>query len=137
MNALNQPHAAALEVHMRLQPIAVVFALACLGTSNACTRSPSARAGAAPAPVVTKLEVENQGFLDMNIYVMRDAGVRQRLGTATGNSKTTLTIPEAVMRIGATQLKFVADPIGGRRASVSSSIIVNPGDIVTLRIPPG
>lgn len=121
---------------MRLKPTAIIFALACLGTS-ACTRSQSPRAGAAPAPLVTKLEVDNQAFLDMNIYVLRDGGARLRLGTATGNSKTTLTIPDMVMLSGATPLKFVADPIGGRRTSVSSSVIVNPGDIVTLRIPPG
>lgn len=121
---------------MRLKSTAVIFALACLGTS-ACTHTQSGRAGAPAAPAVTKLEVDNQGFLDMDVYVVREGGARQRLGTATGNAKTTLKIPESVMRIGATQLKFVADPIGGRRASVSSSIIVNPGDIVTLMIPPG
>lgn len=120
---------------MRLKTSAVILAFACLGTTVSCSHPKSGQAAAAPA--VTKLEVDNQGFLDMNIYVMRDGGARQRLGTAIGNSETTLTIPETVMRSGVTQLKFIADPIGGRRTSVSSSIIVNRGDIVTLRIPPG
>lgn len=120
---------------MRLKTSAVILAFACLGTSTACSHPQSGQV--APAPAVTKLEVDNQGFLDMNIYVIRDGGARQRLGTATGNSQTTLTIPETVMLLGPTQLKFLADPIGGRRTSVSSSIIVNHGDIVTLRIPPG
>lgn len=121
---------------MRLKPTAIIFALACLGTS-ACTRSQSPRAGAAAAPLITKLEVDNQAFLDMNIYVIRDGGARLRLGTALGNATTTLTIPESVMLSGGTPLKFLADPIGSRRTSVSSSIVVNHGDIVTLRIPPG
>jgi len=37
---------------------------------------------------------------------------------------------------GLTPLRFVADPIGGNRASVSQEITVAPGDTVVLMIPP-
>ncbi len=37
------------------------------------------------------VQVDNQGFLDMNIYAVRSSQ-RLRLGTAAGNSKTNLTI---------------------------------------------
>jgi hypothetical protein len=38
---------------------------------------------------------------------------------------------------GLTPLRFIADPIGGRRASVSQEITVSPGDTVVMTIPPG
>ncbi|MFL5477864.1 MAG: hypothetical protein ACJ79X_02490, partial [Gemmatimonadaceae bacterium] len=61
---------------------------------------------------------------------------RVRLGIANGNGKTNLRIPSVLMS-GLTPLRFVADPIGGRRASVSQEITVAPGDTVGLLIPPG
>jgi hypothetical protein len=82
----------------------------------------------------TVLQVDNQGFLDMAVYASR-SGQRIRLGTATGNSKTNFTIPPSIVS-GLTPLRFVADPIGGRRASVSQEITVAPGDTVVLTIPP-
>ncbi|MDQ6871057.1 MAG: hypothetical protein M3037_03485 [Gemmatimonadota bacterium] len=83
----------------------------------------------------TVVEVDNQGFQDMDVYAVR-SGQRWRLGLATGSSKTKLTIPPTMVS-GLTPLRFIADPIGGRRASVSQEITVSPGDIVVMTIPPG
>ena len=82
----------------------------------------------------TVVEVDNQGFVDMTIYAVRSSQ-RFRLGLATGNSKTRLTIPRSVSG-GLSTLRFIADPIGGRRNSVSQEITIAPGDIVVLTIPP-
>jgi len=82
----------------------------------------------------TIVQVDNQGFLDMNVFAVRSSQ-RLRLGTATGNNRTNLTIPPAIIS-GLTPLRFIADPIGGRRASVSQEITVSPGDTVVLTIPP-
>lgn len=98
----------------------------------ACGRGQSVRRADAPRTI---LEVDNRGFADMTVYVI-NAGQRIRLGTATGNSTTKLTIPPSVLT-GARQLQFLADPIGGRRTAVSDQIYVSPGDQVTLTIPPG
>jgi len=87
---------------------------------------------AAPRTVV---EVDNRSFSDMDIYLI-DGGQRVRLGMATGNTKTKLVIPSTYVS-SARQIRFVADPIGGTRASVSDQIYVDPGDEVTLVIPPG
>lgn len=81
----------------------------------------------------TVLEVENQGFPDMTVYAAR-SGQRIRLGIATGLSKTKFTIPSSLLS-GVTPLRFVADPIGGNRASVSHEITVSPGDTVMMTIP--
>lgn len=84
----------------------------------------------------TTLEVDNQANLDMNIYVVRSSGARERLGTATAHTRTTFTIPERLI-FGLTPLRFMADPIGGSRTPVSQEITVQPGDNIVLRIPPG
>ena len=82
----------------------------------------------------TVVQVDNQGFLDMAVYVVRSSQ-RIRLGTATGNSKSSFRVPAGIVS-GLTPLRFIADPIGGTRASVSEEITVAPGDTVGLTIPP-
>jgi hypothetical protein len=80
------------------------------------------------------LQVENRGFADMVIYAV-SGGQRVRLGIAGGNSTNSFTIPRSLMK-GAGPLRFLADPIGGRRTPVSEDMVVQPGDVVTLTIPP-
>jgi hypothetical protein len=110
----------------------LVFASLFLGVA-ACSSLPLG-SGASNEKQPTVVEVDNQGFLDMTVYAAR-SGQRVRLGIATGNRKTDLTIPSYLIS-GLTPLRFVADPIGGRRASVSQEITVAPGDTVGLMIPP-
>lgn len=126
------------ENQMRFRPVALALALSCLGTAAACSRNGSAGAGGVANPqAATILTVDNQGALDMDVYVTRaPVGQRVRLGTAIANTKTNLVIPPEVVFGPATSLRFIADPIGGTRRSVSSEILVNPGDNVTLQIPP-
>ena len=113
--------------------LTMVLVLASLAVSGACSQNKNPDETAEPVPP-TRLRVENQAFLDMTIYVYRSSQ-RIRLGTATGNSVTRLTIP-ANLIFGATPLRFQADPIGGSRAPISSEITVAPGDEVVLTIPP-
>jgi hypothetical protein len=80
------------------------------------------------------VRVENQGFSDMVIYAVTGAQ-RVRLGLATGNSTQSFTIPNYLIR-GAGPIRFLADPVGGDRTPVSEEITVQPGDIVSLTIPP-
>ncbi len=80
------------------------------------------------------VQVQNQGFSDMVVYAV-NAGQRIRLGLATGHSTRMFTIPRHLIR-GAGAIRFLADPIGGNRTPVSEEMTVNPGDLVTLTIPP-
>ncbi len=123
---------------MRFKPVAFMLALTCLGAAAACTRTSSMGAGGVATPAeVTTLNVQNQGSLDMDVYVTRSpVGQRIRLGTATANSTTKMKIPADVLLGSSTSLRFIANPIGGTRRSVSSEILVNRGDEVTLQIPP-
>jgi hypothetical protein len=88
------------------------------------------------APVRTVLKVENQGFPDMNIFVVPEGSNRVRLGTVTGNSNGYFTLPGYLLR-GIKELRFQALPIATPRGPVSQSIVVTPGDTVVLMIPPG
>lgn len=114
---------------MKLKSIAFALLLAGIAACNTLTRGSGTTAQNPP----TVLEVDNQGFQDMDVYVLR-FGQRLRLGLATGIHKTNLTIPSSLVS-GLTPLSFVADPIGGRRPSVSQEITVAPGDTVVMTIP--
>ncbi len=100
--------------------------MACAGrSSNDSEPSPNAPA---------MLQVENRGFADKGIYAISGAQ-RIRLGLATGNSTRAFTIPNTLLR-GSSVLRFLADPIGGNRTPISEEMTVQPGEIVSLSIPP-
>jgi hypothetical protein len=86
-----------------------------------------------PTPA-TSLRVDNEGFADMTVYAARSAQ-RVRLGLAPGHTNRVFTVPQVLIN-GLTPLRFIADPIGGARPSVSEEITVAPGDSVVLTIPP-
>ncbi|HEX9704372.1 MAG TPA: hypothetical protein VGA20_03940 [Gemmatimonadales bacterium] len=87
-----------------------------------------------PAPrAETMVRVENQEFLDMNVYVVR-SGQRIRLGHVPGLSTRVLTIPSSLVGGGA-DLRFLVDPVGSNRTPISHEIFVQPGDVVDLIIP--
>jgi len=108
--------------------------LAVLGTVSACARSSRTAATDEVPSEITQLRVQNQAFLDMNIYVLRGAE-RVRIGQATSNTTTTLRIPPSLLT-GPTPLRFLADPIGSSRTPVSSEMLVKPGEEVQMTIPP-
>jgi hypothetical protein len=115
---------------MKIKSLALAFVL--LGAAGCKTLSHGS--GNADQNQPTVLQVDNQGFIDMDIFTLRSSQ-RIRLGTAPGASKHSFTIPPSLVS-GLTPLRFIADPIGGRRASVSQEITVAPGDTVVMTIPP-
>jgi hypothetical protein len=98
----------------------------------ACATNNVGQPSVDPGP--TTVRVENRGFADMTVYVLRSSQ-RIRLGNATAHADTKFVVP-AQLIFGATPLRFIADPIAGNRASVSEEITVSPGDAITLTIPP-
>lgn len=111
----------------------------CLSVGIACIaascRTGGARHSSGDANLVTTIEVDNQGFNDMTVYVV-NGGARTRLGTASGNRKTVLTIPAYLVSV-TTFMRFLADPIGGNRMPVTEEIDVSPGDQLVMIINPG
>ena len=115
---------------MRIRVLALSVALLVVGACSGFRRG----SGTTNPNEPTIVQVDNQGFLDMAVYAVRSAE-RIRIGTATGNAKTNMRVPPGMVS-GLTPLRFIADPIGGTRASVSEEITVAPGDTVVLTIPP-
>ena len=107
-----------------------LLAAACLVMPGCASSGTNAAADRRASVIV----VDNQGLLDMTIYVLRGAQ-RVRLGTATAMSKTRLTVPASITN-GVTSLRFIADPIGGTRNSVSEEITIAEGEEIGLLIPP-
>ena len=76
----------------------------------------------------TRVEIDNQNFNVMNIYLINQ-GTRMLLGSANGLSKTTLQIPDGVVR-SSWQVRLLADPIGGTSPIRTPSLLVAPGQNV-------
>ncbi|MFN2570286.1 MAG: hypothetical protein ABR537_01550 [Gemmatimonadales bacterium] len=110
-----------------------LLALALL--SAACHHGPKPEAAEPQAE--TTVKVENQSFLDVDVFVLQN-GLRIRLGRAASLTSPVFTIPAIVVR-GASLLRFDLRPIGGAGAAANSrteTIPVQPGDQVVLMIPP-
>lgn len=116
----------------RLIPALIVATTVSL--TAACAGASHVRDNEAPEPTV--LKVENQGFPDMNIFVITESSSAVRLGTVTGTSNAYFTLPGYLIR-GIRELRFQARPIATTRGPLSQSITVTPGDTVVLVIPPG
>lgn len=110
-----------------------LLALALLAAG--CGHAGKAAAPSPPAPrAATTVKVDNQNFLDMDIYVLSD-GARFRLGMVRGLSTEVFTIPDDIVRISP-QVRFELHPIGGRANPRTETITVMPGDHLELTIPP-
>jgi hypothetical protein len=95
---------------------------------------PAARQADSGAPrAETAVHVRNDNFYDVTVYLL-DGGRRVRLGTVSGLSSGTLMLAPHLVP-GLRELRFLIDPIGGRRAWTSDAILVTPGDIVELTVP--
>ena len=82
----------------------------------------------------TQVEVRNQNYLDVNVYVWSGTQ-RLRLGSVSGLSTRSLTIPTHLV-FGITSLRFELDPVGSRGRPVTNEVSVVQGDEVVLTVPP-
>lgn len=114
---------------MTIRSIGLAFFLAILACSTVGSGS-----GGADQNARTAVQVENRGFADMTVYAVRSSQ-RVRLGMVPGHSVKVFDVPRALIG-GLTPLRFIADPIGTTRPSVSEEITVTPGDTVVMTIPP-
>lgn len=112
-----------------MKKILVIFFFAL----TACFQNPSTAQPQQPQERTT-LRVQNQGFTDMTIYLLR-GGERVRLGSAGGLTTVVLTIPANVLH-GPTSLRFLADPLAGPRQPVTEELTVSAGDEIAMIIRP-
>jgi hypothetical protein len=120
---------------MKAQLAKLATVVAMLATVAACSHATRHTRDEEGGQLTTRVHVENQAFLDMNVFVIGDGGTRQRLGTVTGNTDREFVIPDYI--IGpANSVRFLVEPIGSNRAPISDALSVQPGETVTLTIPP-
>lgn len=103
---------------------------------SACVGPPPPRfiIGGGEANREIRIEVVNDNYADMNIFIMGD-GSNLRLGNVTGNTTATFTLnPDRISpSLG---LRLLADPVGSREAFLSDAVTVQPGSIIVLNIHP-
>ena len=109
----------------------VLGLLLLVGLCAACHRS-------AASPINPRAEValtvENQNFLDMDVFIVRGTQ-RIRLGMVPGVSSRILMVRPELIGYG-TEVRFEVHPIGGRANPITETVTVRPGDVIHLTIPP-
>ena len=104
-------------------------------TASACSGTPERRfiiGGSGSRSREIRVEVVNDNFLDMGIYVM-EGSTNRRLGDVTGLTTGTFTVDlDQINPSGG--LRLLADPVGSREAYLSDAVMVNPGVIVVFHV---
>ena len=103
-----------------------LFAAAC-GPSPSTSPAPVASANATTRPRAIPVQVNNQNFNTMDVYVIREGG-RWLVGQVDGLSDTTLTIP-ASLAPADYRLRLRAEAIGGG-STTTPLLMVSPGEHV-------
>jgi hypothetical protein len=86
-----------------------------------------------PRPDPIPVQIRNENFLDMNIYAYV-GGSSRRLGTVTGNSTASFSIPWQFS--SGQSITIVATPIGGSGQASSGALSVSTGQMIDFRIAP-
>lgn len=83
-------------------------------------------------PFTVNLTVENQGYFDVNVYLLRTGNaIGRRLGTVTGNSSRNFSFADIDLQPGG-RLQVNARAIGSRAAWNSPVLAISPGDVAKL-----
>lgn len=112
--------------------VAWVVALAAAATS-ACnsTRIGSAGGDVAPAYAPVSVELRNENYNDMAVYVVAH-GVAARIATVMGNETSTITLDPSFYE--AQDMQIIARPIGGLGGATTGRLMLRPGDRLEFRI---
>lgn len=84
----------------------------------------------APRPPGASLEVENDNWLDVHLYLVRD-GLLTSLGFMNGPGRAEFRLP-SVSTMPGSDVQILALPIGGSAAYLSPVVVVNPGEVVKM-----
>lgn len=86
----------------------------------------------APRETDVTVEVVNQNWQDMHVYVLA-SGQRRSLGMVTSQNSEVFELPRSALAADR-DIVFIADPIGSVVAFVSDPVLVQPGDQVRWTI---
>ncbi len=107
--------------------VAMLFVVALL---SACSLTKLGGRGSAQSTVT--LVVENRGYADVNVYIVRSEGARgARVGMVTGGATVTFKVRETDLQAGGL-MQLQARAIGGLSTWTSPTLSVNNGGVVKL-----
>lgn len=110
-----------------------VLALALLAA--ACSHAAQSTPATTPATeAATTVKVVNDNVLDMSVFVLSN-GQRFRLGSVNGGHTEVFTLPRAIVHYS-TELRFEIRSIGNGTIDRTETMVMSPGDQVTMMIPP-
>ncbi len=117
---------------LRSLPLLLIVAAAGCATHS---RTDQSTPPAVPADNQTRLEVVNRSAFDMEVYLER-GNTRTRMGLAP-NGKTTRFSLGTAQVVGASSVRILAIPVGGAgRPAATEPTTLQPGQLVTLDVPP-
>lgn len=118
---------------MRIASLALALAALSPAHAWAQTTSPPAKTEeSAKRPPPSELVVENNNWLDVHVYLVRD-GMTMSLGFMNGPGKAKFELPSIATLPGA-PLQFLVVPIGGAESHLTPQVNINPGDVVELTV---
>lgn len=118
---------------MCLKYMRAVLTAVCVGaTLTACAVASSSPRPAPSGRKAVEVVVQNNNWMDMTIYVVRD-GTRVRLGTVTTMTSSNFRLPRS-LDAATTSFRLLADPVGSSETFVSDVVTVNPGERVQWRL---
>lgn len=85
-----------------------------------------------PLAVPTSVSVENNKWLDVNVFAVR-GGRKTRLGMVTSMTSREFDLPSWTMA-GSGDLQLLIDPIGSSQTQLLGPIVVSGGERVELRV---
>ena len=111
---------------------AALAAFAATSCSKQTAPSPFTGGAAGREAREIRIEVVNNNFADMTIYVM-DSGTNFRVGDVTGKTTARFTLDPNQISPSA-GLRLLADPIGSRDAFLTDPVSAGPGSFVVFTI---
>jgi hypothetical protein len=113
---------------LRTMRTAGILSAAILSACSCAFGKRASDSGAAPRSSEIPLQVVNNHWLDVTIYVIHD-GQRTRLGVAGGSTQTRMLLPSRLLG-GGGELRLYGDPIGSPELAITEVIVVQPGQSI-------
>jgi hypothetical protein len=103
------------------------------GCATTTSRGAQRQARAAEPAQTVRVVVDNQNWLDMNVYVQTESGARIRVGSvATGQTGVFTVRNTMIVLAGA--FRIIGDPVGSPVTSQTPLLYVQPGGTAYWRI---
>ena len=114
--------------------------LALAGTAGCATSTSSdgnPPAGPEPQGDAARLDVSNRSSIDMDVFLVR-SGQRVRVGMAPASETTSFSLSRVLMTGGSPYFEAVprSSAAGVRQTVRTEPVVVRPGQVVTLDVPP-